>query len=119
MLRFTDLGPAWSGGAEKPTSLKIPICPANQPNNSDLTITGHAESVLTLESAGLQVDTDVVVFKTPTQVTKLVERILQPTLADCLEYDLLKSVGGHGRDDRRRHAAARDEGRATTRRSSA
>ena len=33
VLRFSDLGPAWSGRAEKPKSLKIPICPANQPNN--------------------------------------------------------------------------------------
>src|SRR4029077_16733692 len=93
-LRFTDLGPAWAGGAEKPSSLKIPVCPSNQPNNSDLTITGHAESRLTLDSAAIQVDTDVLVFKNAGQVSKLVKRIiLNPSVSDCLRYDLIKSVG--------------------------
>jgi hypothetical protein len=96
VLRFADLGPAWTGGAEKPSSLKVPVCPANQPNDSDLTITGHAESGLNLESAALQVDTDVVVFKNAKQVAKLVHRIFRPTISDCLRYDLIKSVGGQG-----------------------
>jgi hypothetical protein len=97
LLRFNDLGPAWSGGAHKPTSLKIPVCPSNQPNNSDLTITGHAESGLNLQSAAIQVDTDVLVFQTKSQVAKLVKRIfLAPALGDCLRYDLIKSVGGQG-----------------------
>jgi hypothetical protein len=97
VLRSGDLGPAWSGGAEKPTSLKIPVCPANQPNNSDLTITGHAESRLNLQSAAIQVDTDVLRFRSSRQVTALVKRILlSPSLPDCLRYDLIKSVGGQG-----------------------
>jgi hypothetical protein len=96
-LEVNDLGPAWAGGAEKPSSLKIPVCPSNQPNNSDLTITGHAESRLTLESAAVQVDTDVLVFKNAGQVSKLVKRIiLAPAIGDCLRYDLIKSVGGQG-----------------------
>jgi hypothetical protein len=93
VLRFNDLGPAWSGGATKPTSLKAPICPGNQPNDSDLTITGHAESLLTLESAGLQVDTDAEVFKTPAQVAKLVKRTMGAAITGCLKYNLLRSVG--------------------------
>jgi hypothetical protein len=96
-LEVNDLGPAWAGGAEKPSSLKIPVCPSNQPNDSDLTITGHAESRLTLESAAVQVDTDVLVFKNAGQVSKLVKRIiLSPAIGDCLRYDLIKSVGGQG-----------------------
>lgn len=96
-LRFTDLGPAWSGGAEKPSSLKLPVCPSNQPNNSDLTINGHAESRLTLASAAIQVDTDVLVLKNSAQVAKLVKRVvLSPQTGDCLRYDLIKSVGGQG-----------------------
>ncbi len=90
LLRFSDLGPAWSGHPEKPGSLKIPVCPANQPNDSDLTITGHAESVVSLASAGLQVDTDVMVFRTPAQVATLVGRTLGAKLPQCLTYDLLK-----------------------------
>ena len=97
VLRVADIGPAWAGGAEKPTSLKIPVCPSNQPNNSDLTITGHAESGLNLQTAATQVDTDVLIFKTRGQVGTLVKRILlSPSLADCLRYDLIKSVGGQG-----------------------
>jgi hypothetical protein len=97
VLRFTDLGPAWSGGAEKPTSLKIPVCPSNQPNDSDLTVTGHAESGLNLTSAATQVDTDVLIFKSAKQVGKLVSRVIEsPSLGDCLRYDLIKSVGAQG-----------------------
>jgi len=97
VLRFNDLGPAWSGGPVKPVSLKIPVCPGNQPNNRDLTITGHAESTLTLESAGLQVDSDVLVFKSPARMAKLAKRVLQPvSLLTCLRFDLLKQVAGQG-----------------------
>jgi len=97
VLRFNDLGPAWSGGAEKPTSLKIPVCPSNQPNDHDLTITGHAESGLSLQSEAIRVDTDVLLFKSAHQVATLVKRIIAaPALSDCLRFDLVKSVGGQG-----------------------
>jgi hypothetical protein len=97
VLRVTDLSAAWSGGAEKPTSLKIPVCPSNQPNNSDLTVTGHAESRLNLQTAATQVDTDVLILKSAKQVAKLVSRVIgSPSLSDCLRYDLIKSVGGQG-----------------------
>ncbi len=94
LLSGADLGPAWTGKVEKAVSLKFPVCPAYTPNNSDLTITGHAESVVSLASEGLQVDTDVEIFKTAKQVDTLFKRLLQPKLAACLKYDLLKSVGG-------------------------
>jgi hypothetical protein len=90
VLRFGDLGPAWSGGAVAPRSLKIPLCPV-QPNNSDLVITGHAESTLTLPSQGLQVDSDVEVLQTARQAGLLAARILRPGLGGCLAYDLLRS----------------------------
>jgi len=97
VLRIGDLGAAWSGGAEKPSSLKIPICPSNQPDDSDLTVTGHAESRLNLQTAGTQVDTDVLIFKRANQVAKLVSRVIQsPSLGDCLRYDLIKSIAGQG-----------------------
>ena len=96
-LRAGDLGPAWSGGAVKPSSLKLPVCPSNQPNDGDLTITGHAESRLTRASGPIQVDADVLVFENAGQVAKLVRRIiLDPSIGDCLRYDLIKSVGGQG-----------------------
>ena len=97
VLRIGDLGAAWSGGAEKPNSLKIPICPSNHPTEGDLTVTGHAESRLNLQTAATQVDTDVLIFKRANQVAKLVRRVIQsPLLGDCLRYDLIKSIGGQG-----------------------
>ncbi len=92
-LRFSDLGPAWSGGAETPNSLKIPLCPANPPNYSALTITGHAESGLSLATEGVDVDTDVEVFKSKAQVAALVSKMLGPALGSCLRYDLVNSIG--------------------------
>jgi hypothetical protein len=91
VLRFSDLGAAWTGGATKPQNLKIPVCPANQPNNSDVVITGHAESLLSLQSEGIQVDSDVLVLKTAKQADTLLTRMLKPTLGQCLAYDLQKS----------------------------
>jgi hypothetical protein len=97
LVRFTDLGSAWSGGPIKPTSLKAPICPVNKPNNSDLTLTGHAESTLSLANAGLQVSSDVEVFRTAAMVKKLVKRTLDSaSLTQCLQYNLLKSPGFAG-----------------------
>ncbi len=93
VLRLSDLGPAWTGGAETPNSVKIPICPANQPHYSDLTLTGHAESGLTLASQGVDIDTDVELFKSKAQVSKLVSRIVTPALGGCLRYDLVNSIG--------------------------
>jgi hypothetical protein len=91
VLRFSDLGPAWSGGPTKPRSIKIPLCPANQPDDSDLVVTGHAESVLALPSQGLQVDSDALVLKSAAQAERLVARMMRPALPSCLQYDLLRS----------------------------
>jgi hypothetical protein len=92
LLVRDDLGPAWAGFAPpQPLALKLPVCPAYHPDDSDLTITGHAESLLTLASAGLQVDSDVLILKTAQQVETQFNRIVQPKLATCLKYDLLKS----------------------------
>jgi hypothetical protein len=93
VLRFGDLGPAWTGGAETPNSIKIPKCPANQPHYSDLTLTGHAESGLSLATQGVDVDTDAEVFESKAQVSKLVSRVITPALGGCLRYDLVNSIG--------------------------
>ena len=73
------------------SSLKIPACPGTQPNYSKLTITGHAESTLDLASGGLQVDSDVEIFKSAKQAAKAAANILTVILPSCLKYDLLRS----------------------------
>src|SRR5262249_2404888 len=85
------LGAAWTGGATKPTNLKIPVCAAGKTNNSDLVITGHAESVVSLQSQGVTFDSDALVFQNAKQAQKLVSRMMKPNLAQCLAYDLQRS----------------------------
>jgi hypothetical protein len=91
VLTAGDLGSAWTGGAVKPQSLKIPLCPGVQPNYSKLRITGHAESTFELASEGLQVDSDVEIFKSPKQAAAAAAKILSTALPGCLKYDLLRS----------------------------
>jgi hypothetical protein len=94
VLAQNDLGAGWKGGARTPTSLKAPKCPAYTSNDSDLTMTGHAESLFSNGNGGVQVDSDVEVFRTARQAATRFARILQPRLGTCLRYDLLKSVAG-------------------------
>jgi hypothetical protein len=94
VLTQADLGAGWKGGSQTPSSLKAPTCPAMRPNDGDLTLTGHAESVFTNGNGGIQVDSDVEVFQTATQAKARFDRFLQPKLATCLRYDLSKSFGG-------------------------
>jgi len=94
VLTRADLGAGWTGGARNPISFKAPTCPAQRPNDGDLTITGHAESLFSNGNGGIQVDTDVEIFPTEAQAKARLVRFLQPQLFTCLKYDLAKSLGG-------------------------
>ncbi len=94
VLTQADLGAAWSGGTRKATSMKAPTCPAQRPNDGDLTITGHAESLFSNGNGGIQIDTDVEVFATAAQAKARFVRFMQPKLFACLKYDIAKSLGG-------------------------
>src|SRR5262245_51460738 len=96
VLTQADLGGGWNGGARKPTSFKAPTCPAQRPNDGDLTLTGHAESLFSNGNGGIQIDTDVEVFPTAKQAKARFVRFMQPKLFSCLKYDLAKSIGGSG-----------------------
>jgi len=91
-----DLGSGWTGGARKPTSFKAPTCPAQRPNDGDLTLTGHAEALFSNGNGGIQIDSDVEVFPNAKQAKARFVRFLQPKLFTCLKYDLAKSLGGSG-----------------------
>jgi len=94
-LSQADLGEGWSGGAIKPpSSLKAPVCPQLRPDFSDLTITGHAESAWDNGNGGIQVVSDVEVWRTPKQMAAHYKRMLRPKINACLRYALLKDVGG-------------------------
>jgi hypothetical protein len=96
VLTQADLGGGWTGGSRKPTSFKAPTCPAQRPNDGDLTLTGHAESLFSNGNGGIQIDTDVEVFPTAKQAKARFVRFMQPKLFSCLKYDLAKSIGGSG-----------------------
>jgi hypothetical protein len=74
--------------------MKAPTCPAQRPNDGDLTITGHAESIFSNGNGGIQIDTDVEVFATAAQAKARFVRFMQPKLLTCLKYDIAKSLGG-------------------------
>jgi hypothetical protein len=92
LLTRDDLGAGWNGGQIKPVSMKMPRCPAQQPNFSDLTLTGHAEANFNNGNGGWQIDSDVTVLKTAKQVTAQFDR-LTPKLGTCVRYDVLKNTG--------------------------
>src|SRR5262245_52574338 len=94
VLTQADLGAGWSGGARKPTSFKAPTCPAQRPNDGDLTLTGHAESLFSNGNGGIQIDNDVEVFRSSKQAKARFEPFMQAKLSSCLKYDLAKSTGG-------------------------
>jgi hypothetical protein len=96
VLTKADLGSGWTGGARKPISFKAPTCPSLRPNDGDLTLTGHAESVFSNGNGGIQVDSDIEVFPNAKQAKARFVRFVQPKLFTCLKYDLAKSLGGGG-----------------------
>jgi hypothetical protein len=96
LLRQGDLGIGWQGGALKtPSSLKQPICPQLRPNYSKLTITGHAEAVFDNGNGGVQITSDVEVWRTEKQAKQHMDALLKPALPTCIRYSLLKTLGGN------------------------
>ena len=95
LLRKSDLGGAWADrSTREPSSLKAPICPQLRPDFSKLTITGHAESVFDNGNGGVQIVSDVEVWKTVAQADRHMDALLKPALARCIRYSFLKSPGG-------------------------
>ncbi len=94
VLTQADLGQGWAGGALTPTSFKAPTCPAQRPNDGDLTVTAHAEANFHNGNGGIQIDSDVEMFPTAKQASARFDRFVQPKLFTCLQYDLLKSLAG-------------------------
>ena len=95
LLKQSDLGTAWANhSTPTPSSLKAPICPSLRPNYSKLTVTGHAESVFENGNGGIQVVSDVEVWKTAKQAEQHLNALLKPALPKCIQYSFLKSPGG-------------------------
>ncbi len=90
-----DLGTTgWQGGLEKPNLSPAPTCPNYNPKQSDLVLTGAAESDWKHE--GLELDTEAQVLQT----ADMVEQDWQRTVADpaaiaCTETHVKKQLNGN------------------------
>jgi hypothetical protein len=94
VLRQSDFGnmPGWSGGVKKPDlSSTGPTCANFHPKNSDLVLTGVAESEF--QNAGVFVDSEAQVLRTAEMVKLDWQRsVLAPGLLSCLRSYLAKSA---------------------------
>jgi hypothetical protein len=83
VLRPADLGSGWTGGAKKPSLSSKPPCTNWQPKQSDLVLTGAAES--DFKHPGLEIDSGAQVLRTAEMVHLDWQRTaVAPELVPCL-----------------------------------
>jgi hypothetical protein len=93
VLTQGDLGSAWKGGAKKVDTSAPPTCPNFDPRQSDLVVTGDAESEFSDAAAGVQYDSEAQILQTAHMVQLDWQRsIPQPGLLPCLRSILSKSL---------------------------
>lgn len=87
ILRQGDLGASgiWHGGAKKPDTSPSPTCPDFNPRQSDLLITGDAESEFSYAAAGVDYDSEAQILQTAHMVQLDWQRSVLPSAAlPCL-----------------------------------
>jgi hypothetical protein len=89
----SDLGSgAWTGGFRKPDLSTAPTCANFHPKQSDLVLTGAAESEW--EDQGLRIVTEAQILKTPAMVAADWRRtVLASAAIPCMRSHLLKELG--------------------------
>ena len=94
VLRQSDLGSAslWPGGMKKPDTSAAPSCPGYHPDESDLPITGDAESAYSNQAAGVEYDSEAQILQTAKMVQLDWQRSVQPGLIPCLRSTLKKGL---------------------------
>lgn len=94
VLRLADLGGSgkgWSGGAKTPSPNSSLVCTNFDPKQSDLVLTGDAESAY--QHTGLEFDSEVQLLKTKAMVKLDWQReVEQPALMPCLKQEIEKSL---------------------------
>jgi hypothetical protein len=92
VLVKADLGPTgWTGGAKKPDLGPPQTCANYDPKQSDLVLTGVAET--NWKHAGLEVDTEAQVLQTADMVKLDWQRtVIDPDAASCLKENIVKSL---------------------------
>ncbi len=95
LLRLSDFGAGWTGGATTPSKLTALRCPGFDPKESDLVVTGHAAAHFAWPKGGVTIDEDTQVLATAADVRTDFRRTIGPKLPGCLAWEL--KVGGQGR----------------------
>ena len=92
VVRRTDLGSSgWTGGARKPDLSSTMSCPGYEPKQSDLVVTGAAESVF--QNTGLAVQSVAQVLKTRAMVGRDWSRtVVAPKAFACLRTMMARSL---------------------------
>jgi hypothetical protein len=91
LLRRSDFGAGWQGGEVKATALGSPGCPGFDPEESDLTVTGHADARFTFAPGDVVLDQDVEVLASAAAVRKDFARTISPKLPSCLAYQIKRA----------------------------
>ena len=122
VIKSADLGGAWAGGYVKPDLNDVLVCANYHPKQSDLVVTGAAESKFSV--TGAQLDSIAQVFRSPTMVaTDWKRSVLNPQLQSCLRTTLAGNLSAtqrravrsthrvpRGQRDPRPRIPARDRG---------
>jgi hypothetical protein len=94
VVRLGDLGSAsvWHGGMKKPDLSAGPNCPGYHPEESDLPVTGVAESDYTDQAAAVEYDSEAEILQTAKMVQLDWQRSIQPGLIPCLRSTVAKGL---------------------------
>lgn len=96
VLRRGDLGPGWAGGATKPDLTSTFSCPGYKPKQSDLVLTGAAET--DFRHPGLQLRSSAQVLKTRSMVARDWKRtVVDPRAFPCTRHLLTKQLTSNER----------------------
>jgi len=98
VLRRSDLGSAsgWTGGRVKPDLSPPPTCPNYHPKQSDLVLTGAAQS--SYQRGAVLIGNEVQVMKTRRMVSLDWQReVLAPGTISCQRRDLGRSLGSNAK----------------------
>lgn len=93
VLTLADIGKGYTGGAKKPDLSPGPTCPHFHPKQSDLILTGAAETDFSATEGLRDVDTVVQILKTAKMVQLDWNRTFRaPGLISCLKSYLAKTA---------------------------
>lgn len=92
VLRRTDVGAGWKGGARKPDLSSSMPCTNYRPKQSDLVLIGVAETLFS--RAPVQVDSEAQVLRTAAMVRRDWQRtVLDSRVLPCLRVGFAKALG--------------------------